>query len=349
MPTLSQRSRSAALRGIRATGGFRSIGDSRWRGRRLLILGYHGVSLDDEHEWDPSLYISQPRLEAHLSLLRSAGCTVLPLGEALRALEDGTLPPRAVAITFDDGTHDFHERAFPLLKSFGLPATVYLTTYYCDYEAPVFKPTCKYLLWKGRDRTVALADITGRDESFDLRTSDGRMRAFDAVVQLADREHCSGADHQRLVERLAEALRIDFGSLMARRVLQIMRPSSVQQIAAAGIDVQLHTHRHRAPVDRDLFMREIDENRTRIEQLTGKRPTHFCYPSGNYRAEFLTWLKEAQVTSAVTCDPGLASPTSHPLLLPRFVVSEGSSLLVFEAWLTGAAHWLSRRRTHAYR
>jgi peptidoglycan/xylan/chitin deacetylase (PgdA/CDA1 family) len=349
MPTLSQRSRSAALRGIRATGGFRSIGDSRWRGRRLLILGYHGVSLDDEHEWDPSLYISQPRLEAHLLLLRSAGCTVLPLGEALRALGDGTLPPRAVALTFDDGTHDFHERAFPLLQSFGLPATVYLTTYYCDYEAPVFKPTCKYLLWKGRDRTVALADITGSDESFDLRTSDGRMRAFDAVVALADREHCSGADHQRIVERLAEALRIDFGSLMARRVLQIMRPSSVQQIAAAGVDVQLHTHRHRAPVDRALFMREIDENRTRIEQLTGKRPTHFCYPSGNYRAEFLTWLEEAQVTSAVTCDPGLASPTSRALLLPRFVVSEGSSLLVFEAWLTGAAYWLSRRRTHAYR
>jgi hypothetical protein len=96
-------------------------------------------------------------------------------------------------------------------------------------------------------------------------------------------------------------------------------------------------------------MKEINENRTRIQQLTGKRPSHFCYPSGNYRAEFLTWLEEEQVTSSVTCDPGLVSARSHRLLLPRFVVGDSASPLVFEAWLTGAASWLPRRRTHAYR
>ena len=114
-----------------------------------------------------------------------------------------------------------------------------------------------------------------------------------------------------MVERLAAALRIDFGRLMARRILQIMRPSSVQQLAAAGVDFQLHTHRHRAPLDRDLFMKEIEENRTRIQQLTGKRPSHFCYPSGNYRAEFLTWLEEEQVVSGVTCDPRARERRSH--------------------------------------
>jgi peptidoglycan/xylan/chitin deacetylase (PgdA/CDA1 family) len=334
---------------MRVTGTFRSIRDSRWRGRRLLILGYHGVALEDEHEWDAALYISQPRLESQLLALRSAGCTVLPLQEALDAIEDGSLPPRSVAITFDDGNHDFHERAFPILQSFGLPVTVYLTTYYCDYEAPVFKAMCNYLLWKARDRTVALPDVTGSHESCDLRTADARMRIMAGLNQLAEREHYTGADKQRMVERLAAALRIDFGRLMARRILQVMRPSSVQQLAAAGVDFQLHTHRHRAPVHRGLFMNEIEENRTRIQQLTGKRPSHFCYPSGNYRAEFVTWLEEEQVASAATCDPGLANAKSHRLLLPRFMVGEGVSPLVFEAWLTGAADWLPRRRTYAYR
>ena len=96
-------------------------------------------------------------------------------------------------------------------------------------------------------------------------------------------------------------------------------------------------------------MNEIDENRARIQQLTGKRPTHFCYPSGNYRPEFLTWLEEAQVVSAVTCDPGLVSATSPQFLLPRFMPAESVSPLMFEAWLTGAADWLPRRRTYAYR
>ena len=73
MTMLSRQFRSQALRAIRATGAFRSIRDSRWRGRRLLILGYHGVALEDEHEWDSALYISQPRLESQLLTLRSAG------------------------------------------------------------------------------------------------------------------------------------------------------------------------------------------------------------------------------------------------------------------------------------
>ena len=349
MSTLSHRAKSQALRAVRFTGAFRSIRDSRWRGRRLLILGYHGVALADEHEWDGALYISQSRLESQLRTLRRVGCTVLPLDEALGALDDGRLPPRSVAITFDDGNHDFHERAFPVLESLGLPATVYLTTYYCDHEAPVFRPMCSYLLWKARDRTAALTDLTGSDESFDLRTRDGRLRASTALTQLAEREHYSGADKQRLAERVAAALGIDFDRLMARRILQIMRPSSVQQLAAAGVDFQLHTHRHRAPLEHDLFMNEIDENRARIQQLTGKRPTHFCYPSGNYRPEFVTWLEAAQVVSAVTCDPGLVSATSPHFLLPRFMPAESVSPLVFEAWLTGAADWLPRRRTYAYR
>jgi peptidoglycan/xylan/chitin deacetylase (PgdA/CDA1 family) len=349
MPTLSYRAKSQALRAARFTGAFRSIRDSRWRGRRLLILGYHGVALEDEHEWDAALYISQPRLESQLRTLRRAGCTVLPLDEALRALEDGRLPPRSVAITFDDGNHDFHERAFPVLQALELPATVYLTTYHCDHETPVFRPMCSYLLWKARDRTIALANLTGSHESFDLRTRDGRLRATAHVTQLADREHYSSADKQRLAERLAAALGVDFDRLMARRILQIMRPSSVQQLAAAGVDFQLHTHRHRAPLDRDLFMNEIDENRARIQRLTGTRPTHFCYPSGNYRPEFVTWLEAAQVVSAVTCDPGLVSATSPHFLLPRFMPAESVSPLVFEAWLTGAADWLPRRRTYAYR
>ena len=176
MPTLSHRAKSQALRAARFTGAFRSIRDSRWRGRRLLILGYHGVALEDEHEWDAALYISQPRLESQLRTLCRAGCTVLALDEALRALEDGRLPPRSVAITFDDGNHDFHERAFPVLQALELPATVYLTTYHCDHETPVFRPMCSYLLWKARDRTIALADLTGSHESFDLRTRDGRLR-----------------------------------------------------------------------------------------------------------------------------------------------------------------------------
>src|SRR5580765_1776601 len=103
--------RDATLAGLRSAGGFSGIARSSWRQRRLLVLCYHGVSLGDEHEWNPRLFVTPDFLRRRFELLRRGGYRVLPLEEATRKLRSGTLPPKSVAITFDDGFHDFHAAA----------------------------------------------------------------------------------------------------------------------------------------------------------------------------------------------------------------------------------------------
>src|SRR5262245_37310961 len=90
--------RSVALAGIHAVGGFGWVADSGWRGERLLVLCYHGVSLQDEHEWDPELFVTPAFLRRRFEILRDGGYTVLPLGEAIERCADGTLPARSVAL-----------------------------------------------------------------------------------------------------------------------------------------------------------------------------------------------------------------------------------------------------------
>src|SRR3982751_2137642 len=92
-----------ALSTARRTGILSATGHSAWRRRRLLILGYHGVSTSDEHEWDGELYMTPDTLRSRFEALRSGGYDVLSLGDALRRMQAGTLPPRTVALTFDDG------------------------------------------------------------------------------------------------------------------------------------------------------------------------------------------------------------------------------------------------------
>ena len=158
----------ATLGLLRSAGAFNLVANSKWRRERLLILCYHGISLEDEHQWRPALYIPAELLEQRLETLRAQRYSVLPLGEALTRLRSGDLPPRSVAITFDDGTYDFYKRAYPLLKKYEFPVTVYQTTYYTDHEIPIFNLTCSYMLWKRRGEQLDSARELGLSEPMDL-------------------------------------------------------------------------------------------------------------------------------------------------------------------------------------
>jgi peptidoglycan/xylan/chitin deacetylase (PgdA/CDA1 family) len=335
----------AALRLLRGGGAFELIADSRWRRQRLLILCYHGTSLEDEHLWRPALYVTQDTLRARLAFLKRDRYTVLPLGEALERLRAATLPARSVALTFDDGTYDFYRQANPLLQEYGFPATVYLTTYYTLCERPVFNLICSYMLWKRRGEVIAGAQEAGLQGPLDLRTEPGRHRVVRRLIELAERDQMTGVQKDDLAARLARSLGIDYGALTAKRILQLMNAREVQEVARNGIDIQLHTHRHRMPEDEALFSREIRENRAHVLELVSTRAVHFCYPGGVYEPIFLPWLRAEQVVSATTCDAGLCTRQSESLLLPRFVDNESRTQVEFESWAAGIGEVVTLRRT----
>lgn len=334
----------AALGVLRSTGVFSAVANSTWRRNRLLILCYHGISLDDEHQWRPPLYLAPQVLERRLQALRSMQCSILPLGEALNRLRTRDLPPRSVAVTFDDGMYDFYRQAHPLLKKYEIPATVYQTTYYSDNLMPIFNLICSYMLWKRRADELPPIPELGLNEPMELRTQVGRHRVVRSLVERSEHENLTGSQKNEIASRLASALGIDYPALTAKRILQLMKPSEVAEISRAGVDVQLHTHRHRTPEDEALFRREIVDNRQRIQAMTGKDARHFCYPSGVYRNDFLSWLKKENVQSATTCDAGLAWPEQNPLLLSRFVDTSGRTQVEFESWLSGVGAMIAFRR-----
>ena len=332
-----------ALQSLQRSGCAGLVGTSRWRRERLLILAYHGISQADEHHWDPALYLPPDALDERFCRLRKLGCTVFPLHEALHRLYSGTLEDRSVAVTFDDGYCDFVTQAFPLLQKYSIPATVYLPTLRVGGNAPVFRLLCSYMFWKSKQRRVHVPEL--RQEPFEIGDGPARAQAVDAISAAIKRRGMTRSDRDALVAAVADRLAFDYDAVLRKRLFQVMPQEDVARLAAAGVDFQLHTHTHTTPLDRELFAREIATNRDRIEQLTGTRPTHFCYPSGNYDPRFLPWLRGLGVTSATTCDPGLASRTTPPLMLPRFV--DTRTIVEFEGWLTGTAALLSRRASYA--
>lgn len=315
--------------------------NTRWRNRRLLILCYHGVALQDEHIWNPHLYMEQTVFRARMEHLRRVRCNVLPLPEALERLRRDDLPERSVAVTFDDGWYDFHERALPVLREFAIPATVYLTTYYVEFNRPVFDTMFRYLLWKAGGRVLRFEQVIPQPLALDAQ---GQQAAAETIEGYIKKNQLSARQKDGLLVTLAEHLGIDYTEILKRRILHLMNPEEVRTVAAAGVDIELHTHRHRVSRNDKLFVREIQENSDKIASITSARPTHFCYPGGNYLPEYRGWLSGAGVVSATTCDPGLCSAKDDLYVLPRVLDAATMPKVEFEAWVSGLAAFVPSHR-----
>jgi peptidoglycan/xylan/chitin deacetylase (PgdA/CDA1 family) len=322
------------------------LAQSAWRRSRLLILCYHGIALSDEHRWNPGLYVSAGHLERRLATLRRTGCTVLPLGEAIERLYRRDLPERAIVLTFDDGYYDFMARAWPLLRAYGYPATVYLTTARVEHNLPIVNLFVSYALWKARRSVLSGDGVPGLRGTYTLATGAERQRVIADLNTATARMNAAPKD--LIAKDIVRRLGLDYDALAGARMLTLMRPEEEARLAHEGLDVQLHTHLHRNPSDPELFVRDVLDNRERIEAITGTPATHLCYPSGMYRLSYLPALRREGIASATTCDPGMAAPNADPLLLPRFVDTGGISEIEFEAWLTGIASCLPRRTRHAH-
>jgi len=315
---------------------------SGWRSRRLLIICWHHVSLDDEHLWNPSLCISPSTFRSRLELLGSTRCNVLPLDEALDGVRSGRLPKRAVALTLDDGDSSISLRAWPMLHEFGLPATLYWTTYYSLRPYSVFDPMLSYLLWKGRGRHLQLDDPP---LNVRLESERDRYGAFRTIYQTAKTCGWTAATKEDFLVHLSDRLGVDYGDIKKKRILHMITPEEAAKMHAEGLDLQLHTHRHRVPGDdASRPASEIRDNMRVIESVGARRLVHFCYPSGSYVPELEGWLRDNGVVSAATCEPGLVRRHTNQYFLPRILDQENFGPIEFKGWLSGLMSWMTKRQ-----
>ena len=306
------------------------VRDSAWRRGRLMVLCWHGISLDDEHLWNPWLYVSPGLFRERLRILASEGYNVLPLDEALRRLWAGDLPPRSVVITFDDGFYDFFLHAAPALEEFGFPATVYLTTYYVEHQLPVFNLIVPYMLWKSCKPGLCLADGSLLTNPEEAETASRR------IVEQTDRDGATSAQKDEIARSLAAELGLDYETIRRQRRLYLMREEEVRTVIKSGlITIEAHTHRHRTPVDPERMTRELRDNQDSIAQITGRRPVHFCYPSGVYRREYFALLERQGFASATSSEVGIATARDHRYLVPRILDHEDLASEQYRSWLTG--------------
>lgn len=90
---------------------------------QAVILQYHHIATNTPR----STSVTPEEFRQHMEYLRDNGFNILPLDEVLAALQEGReLPNKTAALTFDDGYRSVYEVAYPLLKEWGWPFTVFV-------------------------------------------------------------------------------------------------------------------------------------------------------------------------------------------------------------------------------
>jgi peptidoglycan/xylan/chitin deacetylase (PgdA/CDA1 family) len=315
----------------------------RFTRRSLRILCYHGLSLDDEEQFQPKLFMRIDTFRSRMRYLAENGYPVLPLREALDRLNDGTLPDRAVVITFDDGWRGIGTLAVPVLEQHRFPATIYVTTRDVVDEAPVFNVAIRYLLWKSRVRVLDLGSSGLGGDEYDLSSPAGRNRALEYLGELADATDAEG--RTRILSTVASLLGLDWSHLERLGMFRLMTTKELTGIARRGVDLQLHTHDHLfGSMDRAFVERTVIRNREVLTPVTGRPVEHFCFPSGEYSPEQLPWLASLGVVSATSCAAGFVTAATPRLELGRFLDGENIDDLDFEAELSGFLEVMRRLR-----
>ncbi|HEX8105977.1 MAG TPA: polysaccharide deacetylase family protein [Solirubrobacteraceae bacterium] len=108
----------------------------RLRERRSVIVGGHGVG-DLPYGADPeNLCVPVARFRAQVELLLDAGFRFVTVAELARAAGR----PGLAALSFDDGMDNNLTVVAPLLREYGVPATVYVATGLIGHPNPWLDP-----------------------------------------------------------------------------------------------------------------------------------------------------------------------------------------------------------------
>jgi peptidoglycan/xylan/chitin deacetylase (PgdA/CDA1 family) len=224
-------------------------------------------------------------------------------------------PARLAAITIDDGYRDAYEIAYPLLRRFGAPATLFVPADFIDRRAWIWTDKARFLTRRAVSQQLAIK-IGGQELRLDLDAPSSRRDAAERVN--ATLKRIPEEVKEEAIERLARAC----GVVLPQTPPDEFAPiawAEAREMQAHGIEIGSHTLTHPilTLVGDERLRSELHESRSRLEEVLKRRIEQFCYPNGDHDERVRSEVARAGYRVAVTCEGGLNKRGDDPLTLRR--------------------------------
>ncbi len=306
---------------------------------RSSVLCLHSVTPYGQKDvFAGSMSVTDRFLDQLIGDFKRRNIEIVSLSEAVRRLETRDKSV-FVSLTFDDGYRDNFYYAYPVLRKYNVPFTVFLTTGLVDQSYPMWW----HALEKGIMSTTELKSPDGHYDTGTLERKQEIYRHFREAFLCQTEE-----DQETLLSDLAKfnpAIRLDDGYTCA------LTWQNVREMADSGLaEFGCHTISHPmlGRLDASLTDRQVSEPKLRIRNATGVDPAFFAYPFGQHFEVGLLAperVRKAGFKAAFTTHsrPLRLEDTKTLHSLPRITVSASSqNLSIVAAHMSGAPAFFRR-------
>ena len=290
------------------------------------ILCYHGI-YSAPLPFPIWIQLSASLFEAQLQML-SRHYKCISLQALIDQLKQGKIKGNPVVVTFDDGFASNYHLAFPLLKKYEVPATIYVTANLVG--------TSEYT-WS--DRIAAIL----------ITTNKATIEFSGSVLPIGDQQEKAIA-YRKILNGLKSKHPVEIntwiGAEMNEHELekeQMVRPDlfavfshltwpHIDEMLASGlVNIGSHGLNHSilARLGIEEASKEIIESKKMIESKTGKPVTDFAYPNGtevDFGSEHRALLQQHGYCSVAVSIAEHIGRDSDPMQLPRICIGEGVSV-----------------------
>lgn len=300
---------------------------------KFVVLMYHRVLQDGDPYIpyiQPGMYVRQSSFEKQLQFLADS-YQIVSLEQMLQLIATGQASDdrQYCVVTFDDGWRDNYQYAFPLLKKYSVPATIFLTASFVGTHRFFWHEKVSKLFYLARTRTPAPPSIVPSSDDGDaagaqllrqILSSESSATVVDAAIE--GLKSLPVARIEEIVTGVAAKLGI---SLENERTM--LSWEEIREMGRNGISFGSHTCEHRILTQVELpeAAWEIRESMTKLrsEELDLNYVPVFCYPNGRYNEDIRSLVSDAGYAAAVTTKLGRQSrDLKDPFTISRIGVHD---------------------------
>jgi peptidoglycan/xylan/chitin deacetylase (PgdA/CDA1 family) len=263
----------------------------------IYFLAYHRVTDDDFDCLD--LNVKVDTFEKQIKFI-SQNYKTISLEKAVELLKKGdSIPDKTIVVTFDDGYRDNYINAFPILKKYRIPATIFLSVESIDKGQTFWFDKITYAVKRTKKKQIDLRKFNLRE--YLLQSEYDKKRAVNEIVLFAKK--LIKEQLNSLTEYILKVLEVNLEEINVN--YSILKWDDIVEMRNNRITFGSHGMNHiiLANLSQEEAKFEVIESRKKIQEKSEIEVKFYAYPNGDvddFNEDIVNLLKENGFSAACT-------------------------------------------------